>query len=180
MSWLRRCFLLLVLTGCAAHRPRPVTIFAPEDSVPARYMAHSADYVCRLALLYDISGPKVEACQRTSGDTTWVVDRENTTGRVLAAGWEAMVPIDHLADATDALEDALTHAYGAPDSCVTRAQTLRRWWWWPVGRYTVQVRMVDPSPIFAVHRGRLEVQALPAEAVTCLDWVHPAKTSLVP
>jgi hypothetical protein len=179
MLRLRRCFPLIVLTACA-HGPRPVTIGAPDDDgAPTRYMAHSADYVCRRALLYDISGPKVEACQREAGDTTWLVDRDNA-GRVLAAGWEAMVPIEHLADATDALEDAMTREYGKPDSCVSRSQTLRRWWWWPAGRYTVQVRMVDASSILAVHRGRLEVQAIPAEAVTCLAWVHPANSSLVP
>jgi hypothetical protein len=179
MPRLRRCLPLFFLVSCVSHGSRPITIAAPDQSVLARYMAHSADYVCKNALLYDVSGPQVESCQRQTGDTTWLVERDKT-GQLIAAGWEAMVPIEHLAEATEALEDRMTEQYGSPDSCVTRTNTLQRWWWWPAGLYTVQARMVDPSSIMPVRRGRLEVQAIPAEAVTCLAWVHPAKTSLVP
>jgi hypothetical protein len=173
-----RGILLILLTACASHRPKPITIAAPVDSVPGRYMAPSAAYVCQSALLYESSGPKVQSCLRQSGDTTWLVDRDKD-GRVLAAGWEAMVPLDQLADAASTLEDALTQQYGPPDSCVSRTGTLRRWFWWPAGRYTVQARLVDPSLLLAVKRGRVEVQAIPAEAVVCLTWLH-APALLVP
>lgn len=172
MSLLRRVIPLILLTACASHRSHPITIAAPEDSIPlARYMAHSAAYVCQSALLYEVSGPRVQSCLRQSGDTTWLVDR-GKDGQVVASGWEAMVPLDQLMDATAALEDAMTQQYGPPDSCVSRSGTLKRWFWWAAGRYTVQARLVDPSPLYAVHRGRIEVQAIPAEAVVCLTWVH--------
>jgi hypothetical protein len=179
MSLVKRCLPLCFLTACASHRPRPVTIAAPVDSVPARYMASSATYVCQSMLLYETSGPKVQSCARQTGDTTWLVDRDKT-GHVLAAGWEAMVPLAQLADVTEALEDALTQQYGPPDSCVSRTGTLKQWHWWPAGRYTVQARLVDPSPLYAVRRGRLEVQAIPAEAVVCLTWVHTPTELFVP
>jgi hypothetical protein len=139
-------------------------------------MAPRAAYVCQAMLLYETSGPKVQSCLRQTGDTTWLVDRDKD-GRVLAAGWEAMVPLDRLVDATAALEESMTQQYGPPDSCVSRTGTLRRWWWWPAGRYTVQTRLVDPSRLLAVRRGRLEVQAIPAEAVVCLTWVHTPASS---
>jgi hypothetical protein len=139
-------------------------------------MAPSAAYVCQSALLYETSGPKVQSCLRQTGDTTWLVDRDKK-GHVLAAGWEVMVPLDRLGDATAALEDDMSRQYGPPDSCVSRTGTLRRWWWWPAGRYTVQARLVDPSPLVPVRRGRLEVQAIPAEAVVCLTWVHTPASS---
>jgi hypothetical protein len=179
MHLLRRCAPLFLLTACASHAPHPITIAAPEDSVPARYMARSAAYVCRSVLLYDSSGPKIQSCLRQAGDTTWLVDRDKD-GRVLAAGWEAMVPLDQLVDATAELEDAMTQQYGPPDSCVSRSGTLKRWWWWPAGRYTVQARMVDPSPVYAVRRGRIEVQAIPAESIVCLTWLHTPPLLLVP
>jgi hypothetical protein len=140
-------------------------------------MAQSAAYVCQSQLLYEVSGPKVQNCVRQTGDTTWLVDRDKD-GHVVAAGWEAMIPLDQLSDATASMEDALTQQYGRPDSCISRTGTLKRWWWWPAGRYTVQARLVDPSPLYAVRRGRLEVQAIPAEAVVCLTWVHtPIRTA---
>lgn len=180
MLFLRRCVPLFLLTACASHRPRPITIPAPDDSVPARYMARSAAYVCQSMPLYEVSGPKVQSCVRQTGDTTWLVDRDKQ-GRVLAAGWELLVPLDQLTDVTASMEDALTQQYGAPDSCVSRTGTLRRWWWWPAGRYTVQARLVDPSSLYAVRRGRFEVQAIPAEAVVCLTWVHtPPDLDAVP
>lgn len=182
MSLVKRCLPLLLLTACVSHRPHPVTIAAPVDSlatVPARYMAPSATYVCQSILLYETSGPKVQSCARQSGDTTWLVDRDKS-GRVLVAGWEAMVPLDQLAQVTETLEDALTQQYGPPDSCVSRTGTLKRWRWWPAGRYTVQARLVDPSRLYAVKRGRLEVQAIPAEAVVCLTWVHTPTELFVP
>ena len=134
-------------------------------------MAPSASYVCQSMLLYETSGPKVQSCLRETGDTTWLVDRDKD-GHVLAAGWEAMVPLDQLDEVTETLEDRLTQRYGPPDSCVSRTGTLKRWRWWPAGRYTVQARLVDPSPLYKVKRGRVEVQAVPAEAVVCLTWVH--------
>ena len=179
MFLVKRCLPLVFLTACVSHRPRPITIAAPADSEPARYMAPSATYVCQSMLLYETSGPKVQSCLRQTGDTTWLVDRDKD-GRVLAAGWEAMVALDQLMDATETLEDALTRRYGSPDSCVSRTGTLKRWWWWPAGRYTVQARLVDPSPLLAVKRGRIEVQAIPAEAVVCLTWVHSPTTLFVP
>ena len=179
MSLVKRCLPLVLLTACVSHRPHPVTIAAPADNEPSRYMAPSASYVCQSMLLYETSGPKVQSCLRESGDTTWLVDRDKD-GHVLAAGWEAMVPLDRLVDATTALEDALTQRYGPPDSCVSRTGTLKQWLWWPAGRYTVQARLVDPSPLYAVRRGRLEVQAIPAEAVVCLTWVHTPTELFVP
>jgi hypothetical protein len=179
MSLVKRCLPLVLLTACVSHRPRPVTIAAPVDSVPARYMAPSATYVCQSMLLYETSGPKVQSCARQGSDTTWLVDRDKD-GHVLAAGWEAMVPLDELAEVTEALEDALTRQYGPPDSCVSRTGTLKQWRWWPAGRYTVQARLVDPSPLYAVRRGRLEVQAIPSEAIVCLTWVHTPADLLVP
>jgi hypothetical protein len=179
MSLVKRLLLLVFLTACASHRPKPITIVAPVDSEPARYMASSASYVCQSTLLYETAGPKVQSCIRQSGDTTWLVDRDKD-GRVVAAGWEAMVPLDRLVDETTALEDALTHRYGAPDSCVSRTGTLKQWLWWPAGRYTVQARLVDPSPLYAVRRGRLEVQAIPTEAVVCLTWIHTPPELFVP
>lgn len=182
---LKRCLPLAVFTiagvcaACASHRPRPITIAAPADSEPARYMASSASYVCQPALLYEISGPKVQGCARQSGDTTWLVDRDKDD-RVLAAGYEIMVPLDQLAYATEILEASLTRRYGSADSCVSRTGTLKRWLWWPAGRYTVQARMVDPSPLYAVKRGRLEVQAIPAEAVVCMTWIHTPTKLFVP
>ncbi|HZS61293.1 MAG TPA: hypothetical protein VFA43_18595 [Gemmatimonadaceae bacterium] len=168
-----------ICTACASHRPHPITIAAPADSEPARYMASNATYVCQSTLLYETAGPKVQSCARQSSDTTWLVDRDND-GRVVAAGWEAMVPLEQLTDATEALEDALTRRYGPPDSCVSRTGTLKRWFWWPAGRYTVQARLVDPSPLYKVKRGRLEVQAIPSEAIVCLTWVHTPTQLFVP
>ncbi|HTA72889.1 MAG TPA: hypothetical protein VK733_01390 [Gemmatimonadaceae bacterium] len=179
MSLVKRCLPLVLLTACVSHRPHPVTIAAPADNEPSRYMAPSASYVCQSMLLYETSGPKVQSCLRQSGDTTWLVDRDKD-GHVLAAGWEAMVSLDRLADATTALEDVLTQRYGPPDSCVSRTGTLKQWLWWPAGRYTVQARLVDPSSLYAVRRGRLEVQAIPAEAVVCLTWVHTPTQLFVP
>lgn len=179
MSLVKRCLPLVLLTACVSHRPHPVTIAAPADNEPSRYMAASASYVCQSMRLYETSGPKVQSCLRQSGDTTWLVDRDKD-GQVLAAGWEAMISLDRLADATTALEDALTQRYGPPDSCVSRTGTLKQWLWWPAGRYTVQARLVDPSPLYAVRRGRLEVQAIPAEAVVCLTWVHTPTQLFVP
>ncbi len=179
MSLVKRCLPLFLLTACASHRPRPITIAAPADSEPARYMATNATYVCQSMLLYETAGPKVQSCARQTGDTTWLVDRDKD-GRVVAAGWEAMVPLEQLTDATDALEDALTRRYGPPDSCVSRTGTLKRWFWWPAGRYTVQARLVDPSSLYKVKRGHLEVQAIPSEAVVCLTWVHTPTALFVP
>lgn len=179
MSLVKRCLVLVALTACVSHGPRPVTIAAPEDSAPARYMAPSAKYVCQSVLLYETSGPKVQSCARQTGDTTWLVDRDKG-GHVLVAGWEIMVPLDQLAEATETLEDGLTRQYGPPDSCVSRTGTLKRWLWWPAGRYTVQARLVDPSPLYAVKRGRLEVQVIPAEAIVCLTWVHTPTQLFVP
>lgn len=142
-------------------------------------MATSASYVCQSMRLYETSGPKVQSCLRQTGDTTWLVDRDKD-GRVLVAGWELMVPLDQLDEVTDTKEDALTQQYGPPDSCVSRTGTLKRWRWWRAGRYTVQARLVDPSPLYAVKRGRLEVQAIPAEAVVCLTWVHAPTELFVP
>ncbi|HXB23099.1 MAG TPA: hypothetical protein VNV25_00070 [Gemmatimonadaceae bacterium] len=176
---MKRCLPLVLLTACVSHRPHPVTIAAPADNEPSRYMAPSASYVCQSMRLYETSGPKVQSCLRQSGDTTWLVDRDKD-GRVIAAGWEAMVSLDRLADATTALEDVLTQRYGPPDSCVSRTGTLKQWLWWPAGRYTVQARLVDPSSLYAVRRGRLEVQAIPAEAVVCLTWVHTPTQLFVP
>jgi len=175
----KRGLPLFFLTACVSHRPHPVTIAAPAESVPARYMAPSASYVCQSMLLYETDGPKVQSCMRQTGDTTWLVDRDKD-GHVLAAGWEAMVPLDQLADVATAREDALTRQYGPPDSCVSRTGTLKQWRWWRAGRYTVQARLVDPWPLSAVRRGRLEVQAIPAEAVVCLTWVHTPTELFVP
>src|SRR5215469_1117796 len=83
MSLVKRCLPLFLLTACVSHRPRPVTIAAPADSEPARYMAPSASYVCQSMRLYEMSGPKVQSCARQAGDTTWLVDRDKD-GRVLA------------------------------------------------------------------------------------------------
>lgn len=176
---MKRCLPLVVLAACVSHRPRPVTIVAPADSEPARYMASNAKYVCQSTLLYETSGPKVQSCARQTGDTTWLVDRDKD-GNVLAAGWETMVPLEQLPAATDTLEDALTQRYGAPDSCVSRTGTLKRWLWWRAGRYTVQARLVDPTRLYAVKRGRLEVQAIPAEAIVCLTWIHTPTRLFVP
>lgn len=140
-------------------------------------MAPSAAYVCQSGLLYEQSGPSVERCLRQTGDTTWLLDRDKKSHRVVAAGWERLIPLDSLEGATVALEDELTARYGPPDSCVSRTGTLRRWLWWPAGRYTLQARLVDPSSLYAVRRGRLEVQAIPAEAIVCMTWVHTPPSS---
>jgi hypothetical protein len=161
--------------GCAGHGPRPITIAAPAaDTVLSRYMATRAAYQCRASLLYERSGPRIESCARQVGDTTFLLDRDRS-GRIVAAGWELMVPLDGIDAATAVVQDSMTARYGSADSCVSRAGTLRRWHWWPAGAYTVQVRLVDPSPVYPVKRGRIEVQAIPASSIVCMTWLHPPR-----
>jgi hypothetical protein len=163
---------LTITAGCAGRGPRPTTIAAPAaDSVLSRYMPGRAAYVCRASLLYERSGPRIESCVRQAGDTTYLLDRDKS-GRIVATGWELMVPLDGIDDATAVVEDRMTARYGPADSCVSRAGTLRRWQWWPAGSHTVQVRLVDPSPVYPVKRGRIEVQAIPASSIVCMTWLH--------
>jgi hypothetical protein len=168
---------MLMAVGCASSGPHnpfmPRVIISPvSDTVFSSFMQVRGDYQCRTWLLYDQSGPAANGCFGTTGDTTWVVYQDTTTHAILAAGKIIAVPLDSLDTEAIRVQNILTIRFGNPDSCIPNSRTLRHWLWWRAGRYTVQSRIVDPTTVYAVHRGRVELQAIPASAVVCLTWVH--------
>jgi hypothetical protein len=171
------CAALVVGVACASSGPRnpfrPRVIISPvQDTVLVNFMQPRGDYQCRTWLLYDQSGPSASGCSATTGDTLWVVYQDTTTHKIIAAAKNIAVPLDSLDAVAIQVENVLTIRFGIPDSCLPSSPTLRHWRWWRAGRYTVQSRIVDPTTVYNVRRGRVELQALPAEAVVCLTWVH--------
>jgi hypothetical protein len=171
------CSVLVVAIACAHAGPRnpfqPRVVVSPVgDTVVAGFMQLRGEYECRVWLLYDNAGPAANGCTGVTGDTSWIVYQDTITHAVIAAGKNIAVPIDSLDAVAIRVENMLTIRFGIPDSCIPNAQTLRHWRWWRAGRYTVQSRIVDPTTVRPVKRGRVEQQAIPAEAVVCLTWVH--------
>jgi hypothetical protein len=172
-------FALIVGTAlaCAGNGVHPVIVGAiPGDDSAAirRYVATGGPYLCQKARVYGESGPNAFGCGYRQADTVWVLYRENNAvgGRILAAGREVEVPIDSIDVIADRIADTLSHRYGRDSSCAQGSATIRRWRWWPVGRYTIQLREIDPRSIYAATKhGRVEEQIVPAEAVVCLTWV---------
>jgi hypothetical protein len=168
---------MLSAIACASSGPRnpfrPRVIIEPVgDTVLANFMQLHGDYQCRVWLLYDQSGPPSTGCAATTGDTLWVVYQDTTTHKIIAAAKNIAVPLDSLDAVAIQVENVLTVRFGVPDSCLPSSPTLRHWRWWRAGRFTVQSRIVDPTSVYPVRRGRVELQALPAEAIVCLTWVH--------
>jgi hypothetical protein len=175
------CVAVIVAAGCASgsghpQRPAPaderVIISPVEDTILSSFMPIRASYQCTSWLLYDQSGPMSIGCSATTGDTLWVVYQDTTTRALVATAKNVATPLDSLDAVAIRMENQLIIRFGNPDTCYPQAKTLRHWLWWPVGRYTVQLRIVDPSSVYAVRRGRVEVQAIPATATVCLTWVH--------
>jgi hypothetical protein len=173
-------FVLIVAAalGCAGSGVHPVIVGSiPGDDSAAirRYVATGGPYACQRARIYGESGPNALGCGLRQGDTVWVLYRENNAvgGRILAAGREVAVPIDSIDVVADRIADTLSARYGRDSSCAQGSATIRRWRWWPVGRYTIQLREIDPRSIYPqVKHGRVEEQIVPAEAVVCLTWVQ--------
>lgn len=168
-----RVAAVVVAAGCGGNGWHPTVIPAPVgDSVAGQYVAAGATYQCRRWKLYDRSGPDAQGCGARRGDTVWVVYRDRDKQKVLAAGREYLVPIDSLDVVAARIAADLTGRYGAEGSCASNAATIRGWRWWAAGAYTVQLRVIDPTSVYPVKRGRVEEQAIPADAVVCLTWVH--------
>jgi len=171
------CAATVAAIGCASsgpHNPfQPRVIISPiADTILTDFMQPRGDYQCRIWPIYDRFGQVANGCTGTTGDTSWIVYQDTTTHAILAAGKNIAVPLDSLDAVAIRLENILTIRFGNPDSCVPYSPTLRHWRWWRAGGYTVQSRIVDPTTVYAVRRGRVELQAIPAEAVVCLTWVH--------
>jgi hypothetical protein len=150
-----------------------VIISPVDDTILDAFMPIRANYQCAPWLLYDLSGPMSVGCSATTGDTLWVVYQDTTMHALIAAAKNIAVPIDSLDAVAIRLENEMTIRFGSPDSCSPQAQTLRHWRWWPAGKYTVQLRIVDPTSVYRpVRRGRVEVQAIPVTATVCITWVH--------
>jgi hypothetical protein len=173
------CAVVIGAAGCASAHPQrarpaePRVIISPiEDTILSAFMPIRASYQCTPWLLYDQAGPMSNGCSATTGDTLWVVYQDTTMHAMVAAAKNVAAPLDSLDAVAIRMENELTIRFGNADTCRPQAKTLRHWLWWPAGRYTVQLRIVDPSSVYAVHRGRVEEQAIPATATVCLTWIH--------
>jgi hypothetical protein len=172
------CAAMVAAIGCASssgpHNPfQPRVIVSPvEDTVVAAFMPLRADYQCRIWLIYDRAGPASNGCAATTGDTSWIVYQDTITHAIIASGKNISVPLDSLDAVAIRVQNTLTVRFGTPDSCIPNTRTLRHWLWWRAGRYTVQSRIVDPTTVYPVKRGRVEMQAIPSGAVVCLTWMH--------
>lgn len=179
---LSSCAVVLLSVACATghttpeERPAPVetrVIISPvDDTILDAFMPIRAQYQCTQWLLYDRSGPMSTGCSTTTGDTLWVVYQDTTTRAIIATAKNVEVPLDSLDAVAIRWQNELTVRFKNADTCHPQTKTLRHWLWWPAGRYTVQLRVVDPTSVFKVRRGRVEVQAIPATATVCLTWVH--------
>ncbi len=164
--------------GCArvTHRAPvdpTIVILAPvADTALSLVLPPRGDYLCRRWRLYDTDGPISRGCVQQVADTTWIAYQDTTGYHVLAASREALVPLDSLEPVAARLEAAITARYGVPETCSSNSGTLAHWRWWRADPYTIQERLVDPSRVIAVRRGRVEVQVIPADVTPCLTWIH--------
>lgn len=170
--------LVVGAAGCAhvSHRPPvdpSVVIISPVgDTAISIVLPARGAYSCRRWLLYDTDGPMSRGCVQQIADTTWIAYQDTAGYHILAASRETLVPLDSLEPMAARLEAAITQRYGVPDTCASNSGTLSHWRWWRADPFTIQERVVDPSRVIAVRRGRVEVQAIPASATPCLTWVH--------